>query len=183
MRRINAVVTISIMVLFAIHMIWGGLELAGITRGGSGLFRSLSYMMLILIAIHIIISTRLTVDTCLSCRRAGVSYLRENRIFWIRRVSGLALVLFIAFHVLIFTGHESNGAYRLNYFGKAELATQILMVISLLVHLSTNIKPLKIAFGLEDGRNVKMDVILVLCILLVLSGVAFLAYYLRWRSV
>ena len=69
MRKINALITPLIMVLFLVHMIRGGLELAGMTKGGSSLFMALSHLMLALIAVHAVISISLTVDTIRISRR------------------------------------------------------------------------------------------------------------------
>lgn len=183
MRKANAIVTVLMMVLFLIHMIWGGLELAGMTRGGSSLFSALSHMMLLLTAVHIGIGIITTVQTDRALRQSGVSYFRQNRLFWIRRISGSALLLFMVSHVLIFSGTEESGAYRLSLFAGAQLLTQILMVLSLMVHLLCNITPLRIALGIEDRHRFRTDVLLVLAILLLLAGAAFVIYYIRWSVI
>ncbi len=183
MRRANAVVTALIMVLFLIHMIWGGMELAGMVKGGSTLFSVLSRVMLLLMAVHFLIAVLLTAQTVRACRMSGVFYLKQNRLFWIRRISGFALMLFILCHVLIFMGTDENGVYRLSLFAGAQLLTQILMVVSLLVHLLCNITPLRIALGIEDRHRIRTDVMLVLSCLLFLAGAAFVIYFIRWRVI
>lgn len=183
MRRANAVLTSLIMILFLLHMIWGSLELAGLTKGGNSLFSFLSRAMVALIVFHVGISFKMTLDTIQACRKSGVSYWRENRIFWARRISGLALMLFMTIHVYLFSGQRLSGTYLLHFFGIMELLSQILMVVSLLVHLLTNIRPLKIAFGIEDRTNLRTDLLLVLAILLLLSAGAFAIYYIRWRVI
>ena len=165
MRLVNAVVTTIIMMLFFIHMIWGGLELAGVISGGSKLFLILSCLLIAFIIIHMIISLKFTADTIKACRISKVSYFKENRIFWLRRISGVALMLFIIIHVLIFLGKNANGVYLLNVFNAAALISQLLMVVSLLVHLISNITPLRIAFGIVDKKDFKTDLILVFSIL------------------
>ena len=180
MRKANAIVTVLIMILFLIHMIWGGMELAGMTRGGSALFKDLSHTMILLIMIHIGIGIVTTVQTIRACRQSGVSYFRQNRLFWIRRISGLALMLFLICHIQIFRGTTASGAYRLNLFGATQLATQLLLAASLLVHLIGNISPLRIALGLEDRHGLRTDLLLVLSVLLFLAGAAFVVYFIRW---
>ena len=44
------------------------------------------------------------------------------------------------------------------------MVSQVLMVLCLLVHLLSNIKPLQLALGLEDLRDIKTDVLVVLSI-------------------
>lgn len=183
MRKANAIVTVLIMVLFLIHLIWGGLELAGMTKGGSSLFTALSHTMILFIVIHIGIGVITTAQTIRSVRRAGVSYFRQNRLFWIRRISGFALMLFMICHVVIFAGTQESGSYRLSLFGGAQLLTQILMVVCLMLHLLCNITPLRIALGIEDRHRFRTDVLLVLAVLLLLAGAAFAVYFIRWRVI
>ena len=183
MRKINAVITPIILVLFLVHMIWGGLELAGMTKGGNALFSVLSRLLLALVCVHVLVSVWLTVRTLRTVRRSGASYTKENRLFWIRRGSGLALMLLLAAHVLLMSGTTRSGAYRLNLFAGSQLAVQILMVLALLVHLACNITPLRIALGLEDPRKLRIDLLLVLTVLLLLAGAAFVIYFIRWQMV
>ena len=182
MRKVNAVVTALIMVLFTVHMVRGILVLTGMTAGGGAIYTALTHLLLTLIAVHVVLSVSLTVKTLFTSRRAGVLYLKPNRLFWIRRISGFALMLFLISHILIFRGTTASGAYRLNLFGGAQLATQLLLAASLLVHLIGNISPLRIALGIEDRRAFRTDLLLVLAILLFLAGAAFVVYYIRWST-
>ena len=183
MRRANSILTIFIMILFVIHLVWGSLELSGMTAGGNPVFSALSYLLVVFVILHVLIAVKLTADTIIACRKAKVSYWKENRLFWVRRISGVALMIFMAAHVVILTGEQTGSGYRLKLFDAGRLATQILMTLSLAVHLLTNIRPLKIGLGLEDKGNLKTDVLLVLSALLLLAGIAFVIYFLRWQVV
>ena len=183
MRRANSFITIGIIALFLFHMIYGCFVLIGWIRGGSVIFKFLSYLMALLIFIHIVISCILSVQTVRASRRAGAFYLKDNMLFMIRRISGFALVIFMLDHVFLFRGRYAGGTYLLNDFTAAGLITQILLVVSLIVHLSANITPLRIALGITDKRNTKTDVIAVLSVLLLLSAIAFVVYYFRFISV
>ena len=116
MRKWNAVLSMGILVLFLIHAIAGGFQLAGVFSGGSMLMQWLAWLMLILIFIHTLIGCKLTADTCKAGKEAGISYFKENKLFWVRRISGFAVMLFILCHVLIFIGKNQDGIYRLNQF-------------------------------------------------------------------
>ena len=129
------------------------------------------------------IGIKLSLDTILATRKAGVFYLRENSLFVLRRVSGFALLIFIAVHFVIFSGTNEGGVYRLRVFDAMALISQILMVVSLLIHLVSNIRPLRIALGISDKRSLRTDIAIVLCILLFLSGIAFLIYFIRWQVI
>ena len=139
MRKWNALLSMGILVLFLIHAIAGGFQLAGIFSGGSVLMQGMAWLMLILIVLHMMIGFKLTADTCKTCKESGISYFKENKLFWIRRISGFAVMLFILCHVFIFVGRNQNGIYRLNQFGTIQLISQILLVISIAVHVLTNI--------------------------------------------
>ena len=183
MRRINALLTAGIMILFLLHLFWGVFIMLGVVPGGSDAFSVCSYLMLGLTAAHIGIGCKLTCDTLTAIKRSGVSYPGQNRLFWIRRLSGYALILFMLAHVWVFRGQNIDGAFRLRHYDRMAFAVQILMVISLAVHLLTNIRPLKIAFGIEDRKNSKTDVLIVLSAALVLSAIGFVIYLLRWQAV
>ena len=183
MRRINALLTAGIMILFLLHLFRGVFIMLGVVPGGSDAFGACSYLMLVLTAAHIAIGCKLTYDTLTAIRKSGVSYPGQNRLFWIRRLSGFALTLFMLIHVWLFRGQNIDGAFMLRHYDTAAFATQILMVLSLAVHLLTNIRPLKIAFGIEDRKNFKTDVLIVLSAALLLSAIGFLIYLFRWQAV
>lgn len=180
MRRLNAILTVMIMIFFVIHMIWGGLVLTGMAAGGNAVFTGITHLMLLTALLHMLISIILTVQTVRACIKSGASYFSLNRLFWIRRLSGFALILFMTLHVMIFQTEMKNGAVRLHMFGGPQLFVSLLMVLSLLVHLLCNIGPLRISLGLDDRKKVRTDLLLVLSVLLLLSGVAFAVYYIRW---
>jgi len=182
MRKANSVITAFIMLLFLIHMIWGGLLLAGMVKGGSPVFSFMSGALMVLICLHVIISVKLSADTIIASRRAGAFYFRENKLFLARRISGLALAVFIAVHVLIFYVPNDGGAYRLNPFNIAALISQLLLVVCLLLHIILNVKPMKIAFGFSDRKKGSYDFAIVMAILLFIAAAAFLVYYLRWQA-
>ncbi len=183
MRKINSIITPIILLLFVIHMVWGGLILAGMTEGGNPVMRVITCAMAVLVAVHIVIGFKLSMDTAKAQKKSGVTYKRQNRLFWIRRDSGFALVLFMLFHVLLFRVDMSGSSPTLPHFGILALASQILLVLSLVVHLLTNIRPLRVALGIRDEGNLRTDIIMVLATLLFLAGAAFVIYYIRWMIV
>lgn len=180
MRRLNALITALVMAMFLVHLVWGSLILFGMTKGGSSIMSLTSWLLLILICVHALISIKLTLDTVSASRKAGIFYPKENRLFLARRISGFALMLFLIVHVIVFRTDMSSGRPRLQLFDAAALTSQILMAASLLVHLLTNISPLRIALGIRDGKNLRTDILFVLAIGLFLAGAAFIIYYIRW---
>lgn len=182
MRMINAFVTAGIMILFVLHLFWGVFIMLGAVSGGSTLFSFISYLMTALVAVHLMIGCKLTYDTVKAVRRSEASYTSRNRLFWIRRISGFATAIFMAVHVWLFQGINEDGAFRLHHFDTLALVTQLLMVLSLAVHILTNIRPLKIALGIEDTRNFRTDILIMLSAALLLSAIGFVLYLIRWRT-
>ena len=181
MRKWNAILSGLILVLFLFHAIAGSLGLMSMNSGG-GLFLSiLPWILLGCIILHTIIGIKLTIDTLRACKKSGVSYFKENKLFWARRISGFAIFLLILFHVFLFMGHSVDGAYRLNYFGTAQLATQVLLVLSIAVHVLTNVKPSLIALGMKSLKKYALDILIALSVLFIFMGIAFFIYFMRWQ--
>ena len=180
MRKWNAVLSVCILLLFLVHMIAGGFQLAGVLPGGSRWLKITAWVMTALVAVHAVIGIKLTVDTCIAGKKAGVSYLRENRLFWVRRVSGFAILLLLMSHLLIFmnTGGE---IVRLHLFAGAQLTSQLLLAAAAAVHVLSNIRPLMLGLGMRSFREFLADLLLILAVLLLLAGLAFFVYYLRWN--
>lgn len=179
MRKINAILGPLMIILLAIHGIWGAFQLSGIVPGGSVIRKVLSYVMVAAVVLHILIGIKLTADTLIYLKRSGASYFKDNLEFWVRRISGLALILFIIWHMIVFMS-SSGEIFRLQTFGGLQLAAHIMLVIALVIHLSFNIKPLFVALGIADRRFVK-DVCVILAIILALCATGFIIYYLRWN--
>lgn len=180
MRKWNAILSAGILVLFLLHGVTGGFQLAGILPGGSTVRSVLSWLLVILLLVHAVIGVKLTGDTIAACKKSGVSYFKENKLFWARRISGFAVFVFIFFHVILFLG-KNGEAYRLKFFGKLQLATQLLLVASVGLHVITNVNPLFIAFGRKGLKEYAVDILIILSVLLLFMGFAFLIYYIRWN--
>ena len=183
MRKANALISGCVVVLLLVHMIAEALQMAGLLGGGSTFLTVIAWVMLALIVLHVIIGIKLTVDSLRLVKKSGASYGKENRLFWLRRVSGLAVMAFIATHLLIFTGTEDGGIVRLHLFGGMQLATQLLLVASIAVHVLCNIRPLMIALGVRGGKERFLDVLVVPSGILLFTGIAFVIYFIRWNVI
>lgn len=177
MRKWNAVLSLAALVLFLIHGIAGSFLLLG---PGSTALKVLARGMAVLVLIHTCIGIKYTADSLRVWRRTGAGYFRENRVFWARRISGLAILVFLLFHMTAFSA-ESEGFYRLQWFNAGKLAVHILLAASLAVHILTNIRPLMLSLGVKGGRRWLGDVLFVLAVLLLFMAAAFVIYYLRWN--
>ncbi|MBP3796655.1 MAG: pilus assembly protein PilX [Ruminococcus sp.] len=181
MRKLNGIVSMCIIVLFLIHAAMGALQLTGLIPGGSLFMKAAAWTMVAFTVVHMVIGIKLTADTLKALKKSGAGYFRENRLFWIRRISGMAIIAFIAVHVMVFLGSQEGGAFRLTEFNAIRLAGQILLVVSVALHVISNIKPLMLGLGAKDHKALGADMLFVISVMLLLSGIAFVIYYIRWR--
>jgi hypothetical protein len=170
----------GLIVLFLIHGIAGAFQMMGFIPGGSSVWKILTWMMAVMVIVHMIIGIILTAQTIRISRKAGVSYHKENVLFWIRRISGFILMLFILLHLIVFM-QTGTGFFRLGYFGVPQLTGQLIMLLALAIHLLSNIKPVAMALGLYGGKGYAKDILLILSIVLIVCAVSFVVYYLRWN--
>ena len=182
MRKWNAFLSAGILLLFFIHAVTGAFQLAGIYPGGSKLLSVLAMIMVIFMAFHALIGIILTGKTLRALKKAGVSYFRENRLFWARRISGFAVMVLVFFHIALFavSGEE---VFRLRFFGEADLVIQLLFLLAVALHVISNVKPLLISFGIRSLKDFCADMLIILSAILILAGAGFFVYYLRWNAV
>ena len=119
MRKLNSILGASLIVLLLIHMVTGALQLTGLMSGGAWIRSVLSFIMMTIVIVHAIIGVILTVRTIKDSKGGGERYFKQNKRFWLSRISGLAMMILILYHVLIFSG-KSGDTFRLNMFGNTE---------------------------------------------------------------
>ena len=178
MRKLNAILTALIMILFLLHAVFGATELVG--AGYNGL-KIAARACFVLIVVHTLIGIKLTVDTLCVSRKTGVSYFRENRLFWARRISGLAVMILLCFHMFAF-GKTTNGVFQIKPFTTVKLIAQILLVLSIALHVLTNIRPALISFGARGLKQHAGAILIVLSLVLLVFITTFIIYYLRWQA-
>ncbi len=178
MRKLNVIITACILVLFIIHGVFGALLLTG---SGSTALKPVAWTAAGLTVVHIVISLKLTFDTLKIQKQTGVSYFKENRLFWARRISGFAVMVLLVFHMTAF-GYSKGGFYRLKVFDDIKLITQILFIAALGTHVVSNAKPMLISFGIKSLRPRTADILIVLSVLLFCMAAAIVIYYLKWNA-
>ncbi|MBR5088005.1 MAG: hypothetical protein IK093_01115 [Ruminiclostridium sp.] len=173
MRKLNAIISVILTVLFLFHLVTGGLLLAGFDDSLYIVSKVSAFILLAAITVHIVICVKFTADTFKALGKTGSGYFAENGMFWVRRISGVAVLVFAVLHAIMLTGDN-----YMNY-GFPQLMLSVLFVASLAVHLIGNIRPLMIAFGLGRGEKISVTVMLVLSTALLASGAAFCVYFVR----
>ncbi len=179
MRKVNAVLSAVILLMFVIHAILGSFNMMG---AGSVTTKVLSWSMVALIAVHTVIGIILTAKSVGVWKKTGAPYFKENLLFWTRRLSGFLIMILIFFHVTALSATNENGL-RLPDFNGIKLALQLLLVASIALHVITNVKPVLISFGIKKLKPKAGDIIFWLTVLLLLAAAGFIVYYIRWVSV
>lgn len=177
MRKINGIIAAVVLVLFIIHGILGALNLINIAPVVTKL---LSYSMLALIVVHTIISIGLTFSSIRTAAKTKAPYFRQNRLFWARRISGVLIMVLVFFHMTAF-GYTEGGVFRLVPFDIFRLVTQILFILSIAVHVITNVKPMLITFGAKRLRPKAGDILFFVSAAMLFMAIGFIIYYIRWQ--
>ena len=178
MRKANAFIAHIILLLFVIHGVSGAFNLLGFS---TSITRIVALPMAGLVCVHVVFGIILTVQTLQAQKRAGVSYPKENRLFWARRISGFLIMVLVGFHVYAFTGVTPEHM-RLHYFGPMMLAFQLLLVATVAFHVITNVRPALIALGIRRLKPRAADLLFILSAMLVVMAVSFIIYYIRWNA-
>lgn len=178
MRKINGIIAAVVLALFVIHGVLGALNLMNIAPV---IAKGLSYTMLSLIVVHAIISIGLTVRAVQTAAKTKAPYFRQNRLFWARRISGVLILVLVAFHLTAFNA-DNGGVFRLVPFDMFRLITQILFILSIAAHIITNVKPMLITFGVKRLKLKAGDILFFVSAALLFMTVGFIIYYIRWQS-
>lgn len=177
MRKANGFIAMAVLVLFLVHGILGALNLMNIAPV---VVKALSHTMLSLIVVHAVVSVILTVRSVRAAAKTHAPYFRQNRLFWARRISGALLLVLVFFHMTAF-GYTSGGVFRLVPFDAFRLVTQILFLLSVAVHIITNVKPVLITFGVRKLRPKAGDILFFVSAAMLFMAAGFIIYYIRWQ--
>ncbi len=177
MRKINSYLVLFLFALLSLHGLLGGLTLLRLTT-----FRweSLSYVLLVGVILHALFGILLSKDAIREGFRSGHWYLRENASFWIIRFTGLIILLSLWFHVTCFTVFES-GALFLREFTALRLASQILFVLAIFIHLAVAAKPLLLKWGILSYRARQWDFLLAFSIFGAFFMASLISYFIYWN--
>lgn len=175
MRKINSILSIIMLVVFVMHMTASGLLMVHVIPYISVLMHTLSGTLILVVAVHTVIGIKLSVDTLSAMKKSDAGYMNDNMIFWARRASGFAVLAFVIIHIIIFMS-EKGVPGTFTFF---RLLCSILLSLSVLIHVITNIRPLMIGLGRSGRGKGAATLILVSSLLLLASGAAFVVYYIN----
>ena len=171
MRKINAILVLIIVILLLDHVIFGGLYLFG---AGTGVIKPLALSLLILVAVHAVISMIITIRAEKAGMKTKARYNKENREFWGRRVSGMFIIILAFVHAFLMS-KNAQGVPRMASAPKPLRLATPLLIISVFAHLKSNVRPLLIAMGVRniDKKQKIATIILYIIFIFALSGSIF----------
>ena len=145
MRSCGRVVATLLLILFILHSILGATSLTGLSN--IGLYPLLLAFQIIL-AVHIVIGA---VYTYRSLHGGQINYWHLNKNLWIRRLSGLLVLIAALCHAylfdhLAFLGMQTRTALY--------TATNLILLVSLFVHIKYNAAAYIIAHIIIDASSI-----------------------------
>lgn len=179
MRKANMVAVAGMLITFLLHGIFGSVRLLG---GNSDTLKAVAYISVAFVTLHIILTCIMTCQTLIAWKKSGTGYFRQNKLFWARRISGFAILIPLVMHIVIFSPSNQD-VIRLSVFTTGRLISQILLVLTIALHVITNAKPALITLGIRNLKKFTFDILFVLSVLMLFFAIAFLVYYLRWIAV
>ncbi|WP_432631017.1 pilus assembly protein PilX [Brotaphodocola sp.] len=177
MRKWNHILARIILILFLLHALMGSLILLGFSTIS---FFPLSWFLLAVVIIHGILGLLSTFPAVRTGWKTGHWYFKQNLTFWIKRISGLSVLLLLIFHVTAYTT-SVNGRFFLREFTRCRMVLQIFFILSIFIHLAVSIKPMLITKGTVKFKERTMDWMLILSTMMLFFTVAVILYYIKWQ--
>ncbi len=176
MRKWNNILARVILVLFLLHALMGSLMLLGLSNIS---WKPLSWLLLAAVIAHGVLGVLATVQAVKSGKVSGKWYLRQNAAYWTKRFSGLAILLFLFFHISAYTT-TVGGAFFLKEFTFGRMAAQLLLILSIFLHLAVSVKSMLIARGIVKFKERTIDWMMVLSLLMLFFAAAVVIYFIQW---
>ena len=177
MRKLNNILARVIIVLFLFHAFTESLMLLGLNTIS---FFRVSLVLLAVVIAHGIFGIIATLSAIRSGTVTRHWYFRQNAAFWTKRISGVAIMLLLVFHVTAYTT-STGGRFFLKEFTLCGMLSQILFILAIFIHLAVSIRPMLIAKGTIKFRERTVDWMLVLSVMMLFFTVAVIAYYIQWQ--
>lgn len=156
MRKLNIITTILMFVCFLVY-VFEGIYL--LVTGSSSMIGG-AYVRdcaLAISVVHVLIGLILSRPAFEAIRRTGMFYMRENAAYWVRRISGILMLLFLLCQKLA-------GIFN------------ILYMVTLVVHLAASVKPVLIEMGIKNYKRFVMSMRVALAAMGILSAAEYTIY-------
>ena len=176
MRKINAYIAGALIIALVLHGLSASYLLVGIGRSGLPLLAVLS---LVLLAVRAVLSCILTGRSLVLMKKGGGPYyVWQNRLFWLRRLSGLLILALIWFHFSLF-GQRDGDTYVIAEFTGGKLLFHLVFAAAVAVHVLSNIRPLAVTLGWRRVTERTRDIVFVLSVFFLAMVLMAVIYYVR----
>ena len=91
------------------------------------------------------------------------------------------ILILVFFHMTAF-GKVEGGVFRLYPFDINRLIVQMLFLLSVAVHIITNVKPALITFGVKKLKPKSGGILFFISAVLLFMAAGFIIYYIRWQQ-
>ena len=177
MRKWNNILARVMIVLFLLHALMGSLMLLGLSNIS---FKPLSWLLFAAVIAHGILGILATVQAVKSGQNSGKWYVRQNAAYWTKRFSGLAILILLCFHISAYTT-TVGGAFFLKEFTFGRMAAQLLLILSIFIHLAVSVKSTLIAKGVVKFKERTVDWMMVLSLMMLFFAAAVVIYFIQWQ--
>ena len=177
-RRWNSWLGKLLIFLLFLHGLAAGYMLAALEY--ISWVKPVGYAACAALAVHTVFAVILSIDTW-RAGRSGRWYMRENVVFWLRRLTGLSLLFFLFFHFGAY-GSMVGGRYVLRAFTFPLYAAQVGLLLAAVLHVGVSMKGMLVADGVTRFQMWRNISFLVLAAFLLATSIAVTMYYLAWNS-
>lgn len=177
MRKWNNILARIIIILFLLHGLTGSLMLLGISTIS---FPLLAKILLAAVILHGLFGIVSTLPAVASGIKTGRWYFKQNAAFWTKRISGISIMLLLIFHIRMYTT-SSEGRLFLNEFTMCRMLLQIMLILSIFIHLTVSIRSMLIVKGTIKFKEKAADCMLILSAMMLFFTVAVIIYYIQWQ--
>lgn len=173
LRRINHILSIILLILLEIHVIFCSFLMFGWSRV---ILEQVARVEFIVAMCHALIGMILTFRN--RPLHNSNKYIKENQFYWLRRVTGIGILILSLPHISMFVKWYDNTFAVLKEIKAVQLGMHMLFLAFILVHLAINIKPMLISMGVKKYKVVGAVIQGVTWILTVFAAIASIVYYL-----
>lgn len=177
MRKINTILARIILFLLVVHSFMGCLLMLG---WSNITLKPLSYLLLGIVCFHAILSILSSVSSIQIGFKSRKWYFKENVSFWIKRITGILILILVWFHISAYTT-VVDGKFFLQEFTFIKLISQLSLALCIFIHVGVSLKSLFIVSGNIDFKEKKVDGLLVISIFMIFVVFAILSYFIQWQ--
>lgn len=181
LRKINSLLSIPILLLFAAHM----LLMSGLLTGNVGFnpeFKKISFLLLALVAVHALFGICFMIERVVKRKRGQKTYASPNAVFILQAATGLAMLILVLLHTSAYGYTTPEGVFVLRDPSVFYFITECLFALSICLHCAVSYPRMAVTFGLiREEKGLKKFYIasgVVFGIFFLIAVTAFSLYYL-----